>query len=336
MRLERDVLAFKPTVVTVMLGMNDAAYKAFDPPVFDAYAQGYRRIVARLKEALPDVRLTLIQPSAFDDVSRPPTFPEGYNAVLRRYGAFVQELGRESGALVVDLNGPLVAGIEKVGKSNPALARQLVPDRIHPGPAGHLVMAGALLRAWRAPAGVTRTEIDTTAAGSRLVRAESTEVSGLSAKGPYLEWVQKDKALPLPWDFGDADTELAELAGAGLEALDQQILKITGLASGRYELLIDGKVVGRFSESALGTGVNLAREDTPMRGQAVEVLWNAEGRQEAANVRRRLLSAGTSDPGLAEAAAILGGLDTTAQAERRRLVKPAPHRYEVRRSYAFR
>ena len=39
-RLERDVIAHKPTVVTIMLGMNDGGYKAFDPGLFDAYASG--------------------------------------------------------------------------------------------------------------------------------------------------------------------------------------------------------------------------------------------------------------------------------------------------------
>src|SRR5438270_8331609 len=29
-RLRRDVLAYRPTVMTIMLGMNDASYKAFD------------------------------------------------------------------------------------------------------------------------------------------------------------------------------------------------------------------------------------------------------------------------------------------------------------------
>src|SRR4051812_20527485 len=70
-RLDRDVIRFKPTVVTIMLGMNDGEYKPFDQPVFDTYARGYRHIVERLQAELPGVRLTLIQPSAFDDVTRP-------------------------------------------------------------------------------------------------------------------------------------------------------------------------------------------------------------------------------------------------------------------------
>src|SRR5919199_4307015 len=69
-RLERDVIAYRPTVVTIMLGMNDASYRAYDPNVFNTYAGGYRHIVETLKSALPGVRLTLIQPSPFDDVTR--------------------------------------------------------------------------------------------------------------------------------------------------------------------------------------------------------------------------------------------------------------------------
>ena len=33
-RLQRDVLTYKPTVLTIMLGMNDGRYRAFDPDIF--------------------------------------------------------------------------------------------------------------------------------------------------------------------------------------------------------------------------------------------------------------------------------------------------------------
>ena len=36
-RLGRDVFPFKPTVVTIMLGMNDAGYRAWDDQVFATY-----------------------------------------------------------------------------------------------------------------------------------------------------------------------------------------------------------------------------------------------------------------------------------------------------------
>jgi lysophospholipase L1-like esterase len=335
-RLQRDVIAHKPTLVTIMLGMNDAAYRANDPAVFDAYATGYRKLAARLKEALPGVRLTLILPSAYDDISRPVGFAEGYNAVLRRYGAFVQELAGQLGATTVDLNAPLVAGLEKVQRVNPVLARQLIPDRVHPAAAGHLVMAGALLRAWNAPATVSRVELESSAAGTRILRTDRADVILPPAKGGgYLEWSQSDKALPLPVSVRDGEAELAEMAGAGLEGLNQQLLRITGLSAGRYEVVIDGTVVGRFSEAELLAGVNLAREETPMARQARPVAWKVEERHELELVRRRLLVA-AGDPKAAEAAATLAVLDTRAQQERQTLARPSVRRYEVRRSYAFR
>ncbi len=39
-RLARDVFAYKPTVVTVMLGMNDASYRPFKQRIFDVYVAG--------------------------------------------------------------------------------------------------------------------------------------------------------------------------------------------------------------------------------------------------------------------------------------------------------
>src|SRR5712671_6626379 len=48
-RLWRDVLPYNPTVVTIMLGMNDGSYRAFDQPVFDTFATGYKHIVDVLK-----------------------------------------------------------------------------------------------------------------------------------------------------------------------------------------------------------------------------------------------------------------------------------------------
>src|SRR6476469_5562376 len=52
-RLNRDVFAYKPTVVTVMLGMNDGRVRPFDQSIFDEYAKGYQFIVKAVKTAFP-------------------------------------------------------------------------------------------------------------------------------------------------------------------------------------------------------------------------------------------------------------------------------------------
>ena len=178
-RLERDVIAFKPTVVTIMLGMNDGGYKPFDPMTLATFGEGYRAIVARLQQALPGVRLTFIRSSPFDDVARPPQFLPGYDDALRRLGCYVTTLGAREKATVVDFRDPVNAGIAAVMKDNPDLARQVVPDRVHPGPAGHLVMGATLLRAWSAPALVARVAID----AATKTRGRDRERRGERARG---------------------------------------------------------------------------------------------------------------------------------------------------------
>src|SRR5271168_983603 len=62
-RLARDVFAYHPTVVTIMLGMNDGRYRAFDPALFQIYRAGFEHIVKSIQANVPNVRITAIQPS---------------------------------------------------------------------------------------------------------------------------------------------------------------------------------------------------------------------------------------------------------------------------------
>jgi lysophospholipase L1-like esterase len=269
LRLKRDVFAYKPTVMTIMLGMNDGSYRAFDQAIFDIYANGYKHIIQSVKSAAPGIRITAIEPSPFDDVTRPPTCPGGYNAVLVRYGQFVAELAKSQGLDVADLNTGVVAALKKANAADPKLAPQIIEDRVHPGPGGHLLMAEALLKSWKAPALVTSVAID--AAGRQVAVQQNTEVSALESSGGEVSWVQKDAALPMPLDPGDRALQLAVRSSDFVEAMDKQPLKVTGLTAAKYTLAIDGERVGVFTKEQLASGVNLATLPTPMAAQAARV-----------------------------------------------------------------
>ena len=86
LRLKRDVFAYQPSVMTIMLGMNDGRYRAFDDAIYKEFTDGYEHIIQSVKADLPNIRITVIDPSPYDDVTRAPNFPGGYNAVLIRYG----------------------------------------------------------------------------------------------------------------------------------------------------------------------------------------------------------------------------------------------------------
>jgi len=268
LRLRRDVIAYKPTVMTIMLGMNDASYRAWDDAIFKTYSTGYEHILDTMKQALPSTRITLIQPSPFDDVTRPPTIEGGYNAVLIRYSQFVKELGEREHMTVADLNTPVVAMLGKAKATDAELAQKIISDRVHPGPGGHLIMAEGLLEAWNTPATVAAVEID--AGAKRVVHADNTKVADLQA-GSNVTWTETDGSLPMPIDLSDKVVALAVNSSDFVAALDQEPLKVTGLAAARYSLAIDGEKVGDFTKQQLQEGINLAVLPTPMAKQAAKV-----------------------------------------------------------------
>ena len=166
LRLQRDVLNYKPTVVTVFLGMNDGGYSTFDAKHMADYGTALTHIVDELQQKLPGVRLTLLTPSMFDyaakDRPAPPAdgkFSYGnpapdYNQTLMRYGDLVKRLGAVRHIPVADLNAPMVIATNTGRKTGPKFA--LSGDGVHPNEVGHLIMAAAVLKVWHAaplPAG---------------------------------------------------------------------------------------------------------------------------------------------------------------------------------------
>jgi lysophospholipase L1-like esterase len=331
-RLYRDVLAYRPTVMTIMLGMNDASYRAFDEKIFETYSNGYRHIVDKVKQESPRTRITAIRPSPFDDVTRDPNFDGGYNAVLVRYGQFVKELAQEKGLDVADLNTSVVEALKKAKETDAEAAKKLIADRVHPGPGGQLLMAAALLKAWGAPAVVTSVEIDATSSTNPTAVAENAEVLGLAAKDGALSWTQQDGALPMPLDMKDPVLALAVRSSDVIASLNRQPLKVKGLGAAEYTLTIDGQEVGTFSRDQLADGINLAEQATPMAKQAASVHALTLRHSNIHNTRWRQIQVPFEDetsPSLLRALSELDALEADVVEKQRHEAQPLPRRYEL-------
>src|SRR5664279_3871954 len=139
LRLERDLLSVRPNVVTIMLGMNDGYYRPTQPGIVSTYIEGYRHIVDTIQKNLPQCRITLIQPSPFDDITREPEFPGGYNAALLVFSDAIGQIAKERNYGLTDFNAPVTAMLKTLNQYSPHLAQQLLPDRVHPSEAGHWI-----------------------------------------------------------------------------------------------------------------------------------------------------------------------------------------------------
>ncbi len=267
-RLTRDLFARKPTVITVMLGMNDGSYQASKPEIEDTYKKGYQHMVERFKKEAPQARVFLIKPSPYDDVTRNPGWPGGYNGVLRTYSDYVENLAKTNGFASVDFNSPVVAMLEKAKAENAAQSAKIIGDRVHPGGAGHLIMAQSLLMSWGATPVISNVTIDKQSGRAQAFRSQVTNLTF----GDKITWTQTDSGLPFPLDRKDANVALVLKSSDFDQKLNQQNLTVKGISAGNYALTIDGQAVGTFSADQLEAGINLAQLETPMIVQARNVL----------------------------------------------------------------
>jgi lysophospholipase L1-like esterase len=163
-RLEVDVFSHRPSVVTVMLGMNDVERKLYDPRLpggaeleekrkaaLETYLLSMRSLVKRIQSA--GARVVLLSPSVYEETAsmdKPPVL-RGVNGALAKCSDMLKELARELNAPFVDVHGEMNAINLQEQALQPAFsitgAGQSWNDRVHPGPGGHYVIARALLRA---------------------------------------------------------------------------------------------------------------------------------------------------------------------------------------------
>jgi endoglucanase len=110
-------------------------------------------------------------------------------------------------------------------------------------------------------------EID--AARGVVLNQENCEIAGVLAKDSSVRFDCLEKSLPFPVvDDAAGALELVPF----IKDLNQETLRVSGLAAGRYEILIDSQSVLQVSAAALAEGVNLAIiKDTPQYRQATEV-----------------------------------------------------------------
>jgi lysophospholipase L1-like esterase len=327
-RLARDVAAYKPTMVTIMLGMNDGAYTANSSPIEQAYERGYKHLLDSVRSQVPGVRFTLLGPSALDDVTRPAWFAGGYNGVLEHYAGLDQEMAKTFDAQFTNLNPPVVALLQRAQALDPLLAQQLIPDRVHPSATVHWVMAEAVLKGWNAPALVSSVTVH--AKHARLVESDNASVTGFAEDKDVLSWSETEYALPLPFNLDNAADALLLRLSDIEQKLNDEELRVKDLQAGSYRMIIDDQTVGTFTAAQFQDGINLAIYKTPMRDQAQAVSYKVSDHIDLRRMELHLEIVG------ADAATLNGVRKYEADAENSvyEAAKPVPHHYRLVRIYA--
>ncbi|MDB4679743.1 MAG: SGNH/GDSL hydrolase family protein [Planctomycetaceae bacterium] len=271
-RFDADVAAYKPKYVTILLGMNDGSYQPFNQDIFDTYKQDMTELLSRL-DSIGAISIPMT-PTMFDSRAsvigkreRDPAMLREYNSVLTYYGTWLRELATDEGRGFVDMWGPLNNITFEQRKQDANFT--LIKDAVHPDAPGQVVMAAAIITDLGFPRQVSNIrvsadlngDVNATATGGKVTNILITDDTvSFSWKANSLPWVVPAEAQP-----GAVLTKLGH-------KLSKESLEVHGLAPGKYQLKIDDKVVGVYTNVQLARHIELQENaKTPQHQQATYV-----------------------------------------------------------------
>jgi lysophospholipase L1-like esterase len=284
-RFDYDVAAWKPTIVSIELGMNDVGGTE------DVYIKGMKELIAKIR-AIP-AQPVLISSSPVDDGSILNDWKGERCQKLHPFTEALKKLAAEENVVVVDQyhalldlwgqnrrkgeelavkNGtwppkatPVPAATpaatangatpKPAPKPAPPIAPSLIPltgDTVHPGSLGQYTMATVILEGLKADTAVSSATIS---ADGKLVDAKRCRITDLTAKDGKLSFTRLDQCST--WPIQPVAKRAVELL-PDVVNVSQYLLKVTGLPEGEYHVTINGKPAATVTAKDLTAGWNIS------------------------------------------------------------------------------
>jgi lysophospholipase L1-like esterase len=280
-RLKNDVLRFQPTIASTCYGMNDFRYVPFEKSIGEDYRKNQTKVVQAFKAA--GARVVLGSSGTIHSV--PPWVKsargtwETLNLALLQFRNIDIEVAAAEQVAFADVYWPMLAkGYETRAKYGDAFKLE-GGDGVHPGWAGHVMMAAAYLKALGLDGDLGTVEVDLAArtakgsGGQRVVPGAAGALTLISDR------------LPCVFDAGDVAKD--GTIAAGLELADfhprfnRLTLKVGGAGSAQVKVTWGGQSKV-FARADLERGVNLAAEfpQGPLK-PAFDKIWKAVGDKQA-------------------------------------------------------
>jgi len=260
-RMTNDCLRFQPTLATLCYGMNDHRYRPFDVENGNWYRENYLAVVRGLKGA--GARVVLGSPGCVSKVpswTRSGTFTlDELNVNLCALRDIDIDLARRENVAFADVYWTmLIAGFEGQNRFGSMDEPYMIggKDGVHPGWAGHLVMAYAFLHAMGLDGDIGTFTIDlaagkaTGSVGHTVDTFVNDELTITSTRYPFCA-------------SGKMNHDNSIRSGIELvpfqQELNRLLLVVKGGSAAAYNVTW-GRATGTFTAAELAAGVNLASE----------------------------------------------------------------------------
>jgi lysophospholipase L1-like esterase len=358
-RFEYDIAAWKPTVISVELGMNDKGGTPTDkfvanmgtmverirgvkarPVILAASPVNNGDTMARLggNQRLHEYAVALKEFSAKEAIP----FADQFHLLLDLWGKNKpkENIANSIASLKLAAADDSTAGVEHLRaflaaqEKTPVKPVSMQGDPVHPGPPGQLMMAAALLQDLGADGFVSSVALN---AEGKSVEAKGCKVENVKADGTKLEFDRTEERSPFP--IPDEARQVVSFYPTILE-LSRYTLKVSGLKGAAYALRINGVPAATLSGAELESGVNLtalgpipqAKEVSPIVAQMRAILSAVSAKEGIVGQWRSLSQkahAAGAEPALKEQLAALTKKVEEADEKIREAARPQKLRFEL-------
>jgi lysophospholipase L1-like esterase len=351
-RFDWDVAPWKPTVVSVELGMNDQGGFSVNQ-----FIGGMGTLAQTIRSS--GARPVFLTSSPINNGGTSAKL--GGNAKLNEFAVALKKFAAEQKApfadqfhVVIDTWGynkpnenllglittakslapdDKITGVEHLRAFLAEQAKDPRPlvsmqgDPVHPGPPGQLTMAAALLKELGATGFVSSATLDV---AGQVAEAKGCTIDNVKADGGKLAFDRLDECLPFP--IPDEARNVLPLFPTILD-LSQYTLRVTGLGEGRYALQVNGAPVATVTAQELTAGVNLTSYGQgPIAAQGKSILAAVNAKEGLVGQWRnlsRLTTTADASADLKQRLAALAQQTEAADAGIRKAASPQKLRFEI-------
>lgn len=132
-RIKRDIINYKPDVMSILIGVNDVWHEIGDSPNgvdADKFFKIYSMLIEEVREALPNIKIMILEPFVLEACSTTENW-EFFKTETKKRADMARKIAEKYSLPFIELQN----GFDELAKK--AENSYWLADGVHPTPAGH-------------------------------------------------------------------------------------------------------------------------------------------------------------------------------------------------------
>ena len=145
-RIKRDIINYKPDVMSILIGVNDVWHEIGDSPNgvdADKFFKIYSMLIEEIKEALPSIKIMILEPFVLEACATEANW-EFFKTETAKRAQMARKIAEKYNLPFIELQ----KGFDDLAKKAPN--SYWLGDGVHPTAAGHEFIKGEWLKAYLA------------------------------------------------------------------------------------------------------------------------------------------------------------------------------------------